>query len=78
MDCLSKLLKKDRYWDLLTNVSTRTIIAGQKERWSIEEIFKWLKQQIDFKNPDIECALSRKLSASVKLINDYHLSNRKI
>lgn len=45
---------KDRYWDLLTNVtkvSPRTIIAGQKERWPVEEIFKWLKQQIDLKNP---------------------------
>ena len=46
--------KKGKYWDLFTNVfevEARSIIAGQKERWPIEEIFKWLKQLLNLKKP---------------------------
>lgn len=44
----------DHVWDVLTNDCTlkaTTILALQKDRWDIEELFKWFKQQTAFKQP---------------------------
>jgi hypothetical protein len=44
----------NQVWDVLTNDSTlraTTVLQLQKERWEIEQLFQWLKQQTPIKHP---------------------------
>ena len=49
--------KKHDFWDLITNcidLTVKELITAYKDRWPIEEIFKWLKQYTNMKRPLIE------------------------
>ena len=46
--------KDDQIWDVLTNIwmlRATTVIWLQKERWGIEQLFEWLKQNTTIKRP---------------------------
>jgi len=51
---MKKKKGKRKYWNLLTNdlkLPARDIIKLYANRWSIEEVFKWLKQYTSLKRP---------------------------
>ena len=44
----------NRFWDVLTNdleLPPLTVLQLQKERWEIETLFQWIKQQTTIKSP---------------------------
>jgi hypothetical protein len=53
----SSLKNNSEGYDVLTNcpgIGKESVVQLYKQRWSIEEVFKWLKQYLNFKTPLVE------------------------